>query len=130
MTFKVKNQALGTNRSVGRYIIMFCIYVGFSCFIYSVLTLQHPSGPEYASPISVTMQCGIGLTFQFFFIYLMPWVFVIIKEFTGSCESASCSRLRSSLLLDVTPLPLGLEAAIRQSHLCRQSARCSDSSVQ
>merc|ERR1719274_198693 len=62
---------------------MFCIYVGFSCVIYSIFTLQHPKGDQYTPGISVTMQCVINLTFQFFFIYLMIWVCVTIKEFTG-----------------------------------------------
>jgi hypothetical protein len=83
MTFTVENKALGGILSVGRYIIMFCIYVGFSCVIYSIFTLQHPNGDQYTPPISVTMQCVINLTFQFFFIYLMIWVCVTIKEFTG-----------------------------------------------
>jgi len=83
ITFKVENQTLGAILSVGRYIIMFCIYVGFTCVIYSVFTIQHPKGPEYTPPISVTMQCVINLTFQFFFIYLIIWVCVTIDEFTG-----------------------------------------------
>jgi len=83
MVFKVENKALGGILSVGRYIIMFCIYVGFSCVVYSIFTLQHPSGPQYTPAISVTMQCVINLTFQFFFIYLMIWICVTIKEFTG-----------------------------------------------
>ena len=62
---------------------MDCIYDGFSGFIYSVFTTQHPSDPEYSSLTSVTMQCVIGLTFQLSFNYLMIWVFVAIKEFTG-----------------------------------------------
>ena len=33
MTFKVKNKALGAIQTVGRFIIMFCIYVGFLCVI-------------------------------------------------------------------------------------------------
>ena len=32
MTLKVENKALDAILSVGRYLIMFCIYVGFSCF--------------------------------------------------------------------------------------------------
>ena len=39
MTFKVENKAMGTILSVGRYLIMFCIYVGFSCVIYSIFTI-------------------------------------------------------------------------------------------
>merc|ERR1719265_41912 len=83
MTFKVENKALGTILSVGRYLIMFCIYIGFTCVIYSIFTIQHPKGDQYTPPISVTMQCVINLTFQFFFIYLIIWVCVTIKEFTG-----------------------------------------------
>jgi hypothetical protein len=83
MTFKVENKALGGILSVGRYLIMFCIYVGFTCVIYSIFTIQHPKGDQYTPPISVTMQCVINLTFQFFFIYLMIWVCVTIDEFTG-----------------------------------------------
>merc|ERR1719399_2555234 len=83
MTFKVENKALGACLSVGRYLIMFCIYIGFTCVIYSIFTIQHPKGEQYTPGISVTMQCVINLTFQFFFIYLMIWVCVTIKEFTG-----------------------------------------------
>jgi len=83
MVYDVQNKALGTVLSVGRYIIMFCIYVGFTCVIYSVFTIQHPNGDQYTPPISVTMQCVINLTFQFFFIYLMIWICVTIDEFTG-----------------------------------------------
>jgi len=83
ITFTVQNKALGVCLTVGRYIIMFCIYVGFTCVIYSVFTIQHPNGDQYTPPISVTMQCVINLTFQFFFIYLMIWICVTIDEFTG-----------------------------------------------
>merc|ERR1719235_799736 len=82
MTFKVENKALGACLSVGRYLIMFCIYIGFTCVIYSIFTIQHPKGDQYTPPISVTMQCVINLTFQFFFIYLMIWICVTVKEFS------------------------------------------------
>ena len=32
MEYSIENKALGRILSFGRYIIMFCIYVGFSCF--------------------------------------------------------------------------------------------------
>merc|ERR1719453_1061665 len=83
MVYEVENKALGGILTVVRYIIMICIYVGFSCVIYSIFTIEHPKGPEYTPPISVTMQCVINLTFQFFFIYLMIWICVSIDEFTG-----------------------------------------------
>merc|ERR1719375_341507 len=84
MVYKVENLALGGVLSVVRYVIMFCIYVGFSCVIYSIFTIQHPKGDEYTPPISTTMQCVINLTFQFFFIYLAIWVCTTLKEFSGN----------------------------------------------
>jgi len=83
MEYTVENKMLGTILTLGRYAIMVCIYVGFSMVIWSILTIQHPKGPEYTIPISVTMQCVINLTVQFFFVYGMIWVCVTLKEFTG-----------------------------------------------
>ena len=84
MTFKVESKALGAILSFGRYVIMFCIYVGFACVIHSVFTIKHPIGVRYTQLNSVTMQCVINLTFQFFFIYLMIWICVTIGEFNGT----------------------------------------------
>ena len=62
---------------------MLCIYVGFTCVIYSIFTIQHPKGDQDTSGISVTMQCVINLTFQFFFIFLVIWVATTINEIIG-----------------------------------------------
>jgi hypothetical protein len=83
MEYVVENKMLGTALAVGRYVIMICIYVGVGCIVYSIFTIQHPRGPEYTIPISVTMQCVINLTFQFFFVYTWIWVAITVKEFTG-----------------------------------------------
>jgi len=83
MEYTVENKMFGTILAIGRYAMMFCIYVGFSCVIYSILTLEHPNGKAYTPPISVTMQCVINLTFQFFFVYLWIWAAITIKEFSG-----------------------------------------------
>merc|ERR1719161_377246 len=73
---------VGSILTVMRYLILFCIYIGAGCVIYSVFTIQHPKGDQYTPSISVTMQCVINLTFQFFFIYVMIYVCATIKEFT------------------------------------------------
>jgi hypothetical protein len=83
MEYEIENKGLGGLLTGVRYIIMICIYVGFSCVIYSIFTIEHPKGPEYTPPISVTMQCVINLTFQFFFIYLMIWICTSLDEWTG-----------------------------------------------
>merc|ERR1719359_1079031 len=45
--------------------------------------MEHPKGEQYTPPISVTMQCVINLTVQFFIVYTLIWVAVTVKEFTG-----------------------------------------------
>merc|ERR1719407_132370 len=74
---------VATVLTIIKYGILICIYVGFSCVIYSVLTIQHPQGPQYTPPVSVTMQCVINLTIQFFFVYFMLWVCNTVREFLG-----------------------------------------------
>merc|ERR1719263_1715319 len=83
MEYTVENKLFGTVLAIGRYVMMFCIYVGFSCVIYSILTIEHPNGPQYTLPISVTMQCVINLTIQFFTVYLGIWIAETVKQFIG-----------------------------------------------
>jgi hypothetical protein len=73
--------------TVVKYLILICIYVGFSCVIWSVLTIEHPQGPQYTPPVSVTMQCVINLTIQFFFVYFMLWVCNTVREFLGFADN-------------------------------------------
>ena len=60
---------------------MIMIYVGFTAVIYYVFTIQHPDGADKTPPIPPAMQCVIDLTVQFFFIYLMLWVFLTLEQF-------------------------------------------------
>merc|ERR1719155_215582 len=83
MEYEVGNMVPGVIMTIIRYAIMICIYVGFTCVIYSVFVIEHPQGKQYTPPISVTMQCVINLTVQFFIVYLMIWVCLTIKEVTG-----------------------------------------------
>merc|ERR1719198_694219 len=83
MEYEVKNAGLASALTVVRFLIMIGIYVGFSCVIYSVLTIEHPQGPQYTPPISVTMKCVINLTVQFFTVYLMIWIANTALEFSG-----------------------------------------------
>lgn len=83
MSYTVENKMLGVFLTIGRYVIMLCIYLGASFVIMSIFLIEHPKGPEYTPPISATMQCVVNLTVQFFFIYLLIWLSVTLKEFTG-----------------------------------------------
>merc|ERR1719258_486831 len=81
--YEVNNSGLGAVFAVARWIIMFCVYIGISCVIWSVFSIQHPRGKQYTPPISVTMQCVINLTVQFFVVYTLIWIAITVKEFTG-----------------------------------------------
>merc|ERR1719262_424700 len=99
MEYEVNNTALATVLTIVRFGITFCIYVGFACVIYSVFTIEHPQGPQYTPPISVTMKCVINLTVQFFTVYLLLWVAQTAKDFLGMAlprvsqlmENAKCT---------------------------------------
>merc|ERR1719443_2177378 len=83
MKYEVNHPVCGIVLEVFRWIAMLAIYLGFSCVIWSIFTIQHPKGPQYTPPISVTMQCVINLTVQYFFVYLLIWICVTINEITG-----------------------------------------------
>merc|ERR1719456_82185 len=72
--YEVNNKTLGMCLTVARWIVMFSVYVGIAAVIWSIFVLQHPKGKQYTPPISVTMQCVINLTVQFFIVYLALWV--------------------------------------------------------
>merc|ERR1719473_1367679 len=62
---------------------MISVYVGVTAVIWSIFVIQHPGGDEHTPPISVTMQCVINLTFQFFICYIVIWIMTTVKELTG-----------------------------------------------
>merc|ERR1719252_268311 len=81
MEYEVNNMVPGVIMTIIRFAITICIYVGFSCVIYSIFVIEHPAGPQYTPPISVTMQCVINLTVQFFVVYLGLWIAQTAKDF-------------------------------------------------
>jgi len=83
MEYEIENKVFGTILAIGRYVMMICLYIGAGCVVYSIFQIEHPKGPEYTIPISVTMQCVVNLTFQFFFVYTWIWAAITVKEFTG-----------------------------------------------
>merc|ERR1719261_1518656 len=74
MEYEVSNTGIATVLTIVRFIITFSIYIGFSCVIWSIFTIEHPAGPQYTPPISVTMKCVTNLTVQFFTCYLGLWI--------------------------------------------------------
>merc|ERR1719321_5177 len=81
--YKVENKAVGSCLLIARWIIMISIYLGVAAIIWSVFSIEHPKGAQYTPPISVTMQCVINLTVQFFTVFTMIWICITVKELTG-----------------------------------------------
>ena len=69
--------------TICRYILLLSSYLGFAAVVVTIFTLEHPRGAQYTPPISPTVQCVMNLTFQFFFIYLMVWACISLREWTG-----------------------------------------------
>merc|ERR1719456_1152049 len=81
MEYEVNNTGIAACLTVVRFLITFSIYIGFACVIYSIYTIEHPAGPQYTPPISVTMKCVINLTGQFFTVYFGLWICQTAKDF-------------------------------------------------
>merc|ERR1719230_2446642 len=62
---------------------MLGVYAGGTAVVCSIFTIEHPHGAEWTPPVSPTMQCVINLSFQYFLIYLLVWVFYTVKHFSG-----------------------------------------------
>merc|ERR550514_1293022 len=84
MSYKVDMPMLASILTVVRFLILLGIYVGFSCVIWSIFTIEHPAGPQYTPPISVTMKCVINLTVQFFTVYLGIWIAEMVRNYVGT----------------------------------------------
>merc|ERR1719271_1816162 len=70
-----------------RFLIMLSVYASATAVVCSVFTIQHPDGKEQTPPLSPTMQCVLNLSFQYFLIYGLLWVFITVEDlmsFAGS----------------------------------------------
>jgi hypothetical protein len=62
-----------------RYVLMLALYGGFTAVIVSVFTIE-ADDPADTPPVSPAMLCVMNLTVQFFFVYLLLWVFITLKQ--------------------------------------------------
>merc|ERR1719155_259069 len=83
MIYKVSDEQkmLAKAITAARFLIMLCVYSGAVAVVCSVFTIEHPKGPEHTPPLSPTMQCVTNLASQYFFIYLLLWIFYTVKDF-------------------------------------------------
>jgi hypothetical protein len=69
--------------TVFRFLLMFTLYACTFAVVCSVFTIEHPDGKEKTPAVSPTMQCVMNLAFQYFFIYLLLWIYYTIEDLTG-----------------------------------------------
>merc|ERR1719446_818398 len=83
MVYKVSDEQkmLAKAITAARFLIMLCVYSGAVAVVCSVFTIEHPKGAEHTPPLSPTMQCVTNLASQYFFIYLLLWIFYTVKDF-------------------------------------------------
>merc|ERR1719482_647301 len=72
--------------TVCRFLAMLSIYAGFTAVVCSVFTIEHPEGADKTPPLSATMQCVLNLSFQYFLIYFLLWVFTTVEDFIPSMD--------------------------------------------
>merc|ERR1719439_446565 len=85
VTFELPNPTMMALLMAMRYMVMLALYGGFTAVIYSVMVIEAPPGRTYV-PVSPAMQCTMNLTTQFFFVYLVLWILVTLKQFTSGME--------------------------------------------
>merc|ERR1719335_285246 len=82
VTFELPNPTMMMILSAARYMVMLALYGGFTAVIVSVCVIEGKDGAA-PPPVSPAMICVMNLTVQFFFVYLMLWVCVTMKQFTS-----------------------------------------------
>jgi len=89
VTFELANPSLYAVLSGVRYLLMLALYGGFTAVIVSVFTIEDKEDPLKTPPIAPAMQCVINLTAQFFFVYLMLWVLITLRQIAVSNKNMS-----------------------------------------
>jgi len=89
VTFELENPTIGIMMTVIRYIALIAMYGGFTAVIVSVFIIEHPTDVSLTPAISPAMQCVMNLTVQYFFIYLVLFLSITIKQFNPDMEVMS-----------------------------------------
>jgi len=80
--FVMENSCCMALMTTVRYIALLALYGGFTAVIVSVFIIEHPTDVSLTPPISPAMSCVMNLTVQYFFIYLMLFICITVKQFT------------------------------------------------
>merc|ERR1719399_1628081 len=90
------NSWLSKGLTATRFLIMLSVYSCAVAVVCSVFTIQHPDGKEHTPPLSPTMQCVLNLTFQYFLIYALLWIFITVEDFFNFKMEAAKDAVESA----------------------------------
>merc|ERR1719324_1290149 len=91
-----ENSMLSKILTAVRFLIMLSVYSCAVAVVCSVFTIQHPDGKEKTPPLSPTMQCVLNLTFQYFLIYALLWIFITVEDFFSFKMEAAKDAVESA----------------------------------
>jgi len=80
-----------------RFLLMVSLYAGLVAVVCSVFTIQHPAGEQYTPPLSPTMQCVLNLSFQYFLIYALLWIFYTVEDFAPNVMGDMLYSVRDAI---------------------------------
>merc|ERR1719158_1302724 len=81
VVFEMSNHTVAMVMTAVRWVALLALYGGFSAVIVSVFIIEHPTDVSLTPPISPAMQCVMNLTVQYFFIYLVLFLCITVKQF-------------------------------------------------
>jgi len=84
VVFESPNQSINMVLNVVRYVLLICLYGGFTAVMVSVFIIEHPKDVSLTPPISPAMSCVMNLTVQYFTVYLCLMIAITVKQFAGN----------------------------------------------
>merc|ERR1719263_1922014 len=83
VVFEMESKCMMACFTAIRYLALLALYGGFTAIIVSVFLIEHPTDVSLTPAVSPAMKCVMNLTVQYFFIYLMLFICITLKQFSG-----------------------------------------------
>mmetsp|Transcript_52801 Transcript_52801/g.140375 ORF Transcript_52801/g.140375 Transcript_52801/m.140375 type:complete len:926 (+) Transcript_52801:137-2914(+) len=87
------------------HILMLLMYVSLAVVIYSIFEMK-PADGKPRPPVSPAVSCIMQLAMQFFLVYLLAWMLVLLTDLFPALKSEKLTALADSLRATVIYAPL------------------------
>jgi hypothetical protein len=75
-----------------RYLALLSLYGGFTAVMYSIFVIENKVDASLTPPLSPAMACVMGLTLQYFTVYLALFVANTVRTFTSGAVAKGAAR--------------------------------------